>query len=181
MLADRFRPNILTLIMSYTTTTTFTRTHARHLAAKVVADLYECSGLYGSPSEDSLDDYEEELIELLSGGYVATYEFGFKKDGARVLSWRYSVSVDGGLQGGDSQAGRLHARVSIAGATYYNHMSYTEAWSALSEAGRAAVRQRLPFQRTTGALPGDGDGYWQTDHGYSSGGVRIDRTTFRPW
>jgi hypothetical protein len=42
------------------------------------------------------------------------------------------------------------------------------------------VRARLPFRRTTASLPGDGQGYWQTDHGYTAGGRRIERTTFRP-
>ena len=35
--------------MTFTTTTTFTRTHAKHLAAKVIADLYQCSVLYDHP------------------------------------------------------------------------------------------------------------------------------------
>ena len=62
-----------------TTTATFTRTNATHLAAKVIADLYQRSVLYGRPTEDAIDDYETELIELLANGYVDTYEFGFNE------------------------------------------------------------------------------------------------------
>ncbi len=40
--------------MAYTYTTTFTLSHAKHLASKVVADLYQCSLLYDHPSPDSL-------------------------------------------------------------------------------------------------------------------------------
>ncbi len=31
-------------------------------------------------------------VEILAGGYVATYEAGFRKDGKRVVSQRYTVS-----------------------------------------------------------------------------------------
>jgi hypothetical protein len=64
---------------SFTTTATFTRTHAKQLAAKVVADLYQCAVLYEQPPPSHITDYETELIELLAGEYVAKYEFGFKK------------------------------------------------------------------------------------------------------
>lgn len=99
--------------MSFTTTITFTRTHAKQLAAKVTADLYQCHVLYDRPSEDDLDDYQTELIEMLANEYVETYEFGFKKDDKRVLSWRYTVGSDGGLYG-DSNVGQ-HLRQSRCG------------------------------------------------------------------
>jgi len=166
--------------MSYTTTTTFTLTHAKHLAAKVITDLYQCHLLYGHPTGESIADYLTELIELLAGGYVGTYEFGFRKNGERVIAWRYSVGADGGLHGGDANAGNLYARASVVGAEYYNHLTYSDHWLEIGDAAREAVRARLPFQRKTASLPGDGQGYWQTDHGYTSGGRRIERTTFRP-
>ena len=84
---------------TFTTTATFTRTHAKHLAAKVVADLYQCSVFYGRPTEDAIDDYQTELIELLANEYVDTYEFGFKEAGKRLLTWHYAVGADGGCMG----------------------------------------------------------------------------------
>jgi len=165
--------------MSSTYTTTFTLTHARQLAAKVVADLHQCSLLYGRPSGARLGDYEAELIEKLAKGYVATYEFGFKRNDQRVLSWRYTVGPDGGLQG-SANAGALYARAAVAEAEYFNSMSHSSEWDNLTDAQQLAFESNLPFSRKTAALPGDGDGYWMTDHQYSAGGIRIERKTFRP-
>ena len=164
---------------TFTTTSTFTRTHAKHLAAKVIADLYQCSVLYDHPDESDIEDYEEELIELLAGEYVAQYEFGFKKDGKRVLTFRYSVGADGGLHG-DSDAGDVYAKAETSGATYFNYLTHSEKWARLSSERQAAIESALPIQRTPMSAPEDGDGYWQTDHGYAAGGVRVARETFRP-
>lgn len=165
---------------SFTTTTTFTRTHAKHLAAKVIADLYQCFILYDRPSVDNIGDYEAELIEMLAGQYVENYEFGFKKNDKRVLTWRYTVGADGGLHG-DSNAGAIYGKAAIAGTVHFNHMSYTGKWWKLSDAQRASHKSGLAIQRANGSLPGDGDGYWQVDHGYAAGGVQVERRTFRPW
>ena len=51
----------------------FTRTHAKYLASKVVADLYQCARLYGRPSANSIPDYESELVELLAGAYAQVF------------------------------------------------------------------------------------------------------------
>lgn len=165
---------------SFTTTSSFTRTHAKHLAAKVIADLYQCYVLYDRPSVSDISDYETELIEMLANEYVASYEFGFKKDGKRVLTWRYTVGADGGLHG-DSDAGGVYAKATVASASFYNYMSYSDKWWELTDSQRSAFKSSLPVQRTNGSLPDDGDGYWQTDHGYNAGGVRVERKTFRPW
>jgi hypothetical protein len=165
---------------SFTTTATFTRTHAKQLAAKVIADLYQCSVLYDSPSASSIPDYETELIEMLAFEYVDRYEFGFKKDGKRIVSFRYKVGADGGLHG-DSNSGAIYAKAQVADATYYNSLTYGGKWSKLTQQQQDTFEAALPFQRTVASLPGDGAGYWQTDHGYNAGGVRVSRETFRPW
>ena len=167
---------------TYTTSATFTKTHAKHLAAKVVADLYQCSMFYDHPSEDSLADYETELVEMLAQEYVSTYEFGFKTGDKRLLSWHYTIGPDGGLHG-DSGAGNLHAKASVAGADYFNFMTYSDKWwTKLTEAGRGAFKDglKISYRRTAGTSPVDGEGYWQVDHGYSAGGVLVQRKTFRP-
>lgn len=164
---------------TFSTTATFTRTDAKKLAAKVTTDLYQCSIHYDHPSADELDDYQTELIEMLANEYVETYEFGFKKNDKRVLSWRYTVGSDGGLHS-DSNAGNVYAKATVAGATYFNFMSYSQKWSDLTDTQRASFKAGLPIQRVAGSLPGDGDGYWQVDHGYNAGGIRVERKTFRP-
>src|SRR5438094_10057936 len=104
---------------TFTTTTTFTRTHAKHLAAKVITDLYQCSLMYERPDATRIADYETELVEMLANGYVEIYEFGFKRHDRRVVSWRYSVGADGGLHG-DANAGGIYARASVGDASYFN-------------------------------------------------------------
>jgi hypothetical protein len=164
---------------SFTTTSTFTRTHAKQLAAKVITDLYQCYVHYDRPSMDSIDDYQTELLELLAFEYVERYEFGFKKDGKRLLSFRYKVGADGGMHG-DANAGNIYAKAVIDGAAYYNYLTPSDKWDKLTPKQRDDFEATLPFQRTAGSLPEDGDGYWQTDHGYNAGGVRVSRETFRP-
>ena len=160
----------------------FTRTHAKYLASKVVADLYQCARLYGRPSADSIPDYEAELIELLVGGYVDEYEFGFKQSGKRVVSWQYSVTAGGDLVGGgtDDSAGGVYARAKVAGADYFNFLSYSQKWFDLASSDRDRIKGTLPFSRSTGALPADGNGYWVQDRTYSSSGTSVARRTFRP-
>jgi hypothetical protein len=164
---------------TYTTTSTFTRTHAKHLAAKVIADLYQCSVFYDRPPADGIGDYETELVEMLANEYVYSYEFGFKVGEKRLLTWHYTVGADGGLHG-DSNAGNIYAKAAVAHASYFNFMTYSSKWSKLTDAQQTTFQDGLPFQRGDGSSPTDGDGYWQVDHGYTAGGVRVDRKTFRP-
>lgn len=51
---------------SYSYAETFTRAHARRLAGRVTTDLRQSYLLYGSPTEDRLEQYRAELEELLS-------------------------------------------------------------------------------------------------------------------
>lgn len=165
---------------STTDTVSYTKAHAKQLASKIVTELYQCHRHYGRPSRASVSEYEQELIELLSGEYVAAYEFGFKRNDARVVCWEYKVRIDGSIEGGDS-AGGVYARADVADASYYNFLSYSDAWFQLSDADKARVKERLPFKRGSGSLPSDGDGYWAADRAYVAGGRRVERRTFRPW
>lgn len=168
------------MTMTATYTTTFTMTHAKHLASKVIADLYLCFRQYGSPSADSVSAYQEELTVLLAGRYVEAYEFGFKRNGQRVLSWRYTVGSAGDLQG-DSRSGGLVRGIDVAGATYFNFLTYSDRWSQLSAAEQQAVEDMVPIKRTWGSAPADGNGYWTTERSYSAGGMAVVRRVFRPW
>lgn len=164
---------------TYSATQTFTRTNAKYLASKVVADLYQCSRFYGKPLREHVPDYEAELVELLVGGYLSAYEFGFKKDGKRIVTWQYTVR-NGDLVGTDDGAGRVYARADVSGAESYNYASYTSAWFALPQAQKDAFKAGVPISRTTGDLPADGSGYWVSDKNYSNGGTAVARRTFRP-
>lgn len=164
---------------TFTISATFTRTHAKHLASKVIADLHQCSLFYDHPTAEAIGNYEAELVEMLAHQYVDTYEFGFKSNGKRLVSWHYTVGPDGDLHG-DAAAGGIYPKATVDGAHFFNFMTCSTAWWKLSESQRVDVEARLPIQRTPGSSPDDGDGYWQVDHAYSSGGVRVARKTFRP-
>lgn len=167
---------------SLTASETFTRVHARYLASKVVADLHQCASIYGKPFQASIDGYRDELVEMLVHEYVDKYEFGFKKDNKRVVAWRYHVDTSGDLVGGeDDRPGGIYARADVSAARYFNYMSYSSRWFALTSDDREQFREGLPFSRTSGSLPGDGNGYWSTDRSYANGGRQLRRETFKPW
>ena len=165
---------------SYTTTETFSETHARRLAAKVGADMHQCQRSYGYPSDGDIADFMEELRVLLLGGYIDTYEFGFKTaDNRRVVSWLYTVSPAGELEGGRS--GGLYLTANIANASSFNFISYSGAWTALTADKQADVKNSHPVDRGYGSAPSDGDGYWNDSRVYVSGGAAMTKREFRPW
>lgn len=166
--------------MTTTYTTTYSLTHAKHLASKVIADLYLCSRQYGSPSMASIETYQEELITLLAGRYVGTYEFGFKRNEKRVLSWHYTAGSAGDLVS-DSRSGGLIRGVDIAGAAYFNFLTYSAAWLKLSPSEQENIEATLPIQRTFGSAPGDGQGRWITERTYAAGGEMLERRLFWAW
>ena len=69
------------LQLHVTGTTTFTRTHARHIAAKVATDLKRMQRFYGEPPDNWIDAFEAEAIEFLKGGILDTVAYGFRRNG----------------------------------------------------------------------------------------------------
>lgn len=165
--------------MTQTASESFTLTHAKYLASKVTADMRRCQQNYGRPSNNQINDYGTELALLLRDGYVAEYEFGFSIDDQRLLSWHYVVR-NSDLDTTDDRPGRIVSGVTIAGASFFNQLWYSTAWTALSEAQRELVKKRLPIQRVTKDGLKDGLGYWTNDLSYFSSGVSLGRRTFRP-
>lgn len=164
---------------SRTVTSTFTIIHARALASKVAADLHLCAQYYGNPSEADTRAYAEELAQYLNAGYLEAYEFGYKKNGVRVVTWRYRVDASGSITA-DDRAGKVVPYVDVAGATFYNCLTSNVAFALLSAGERVKFERELPVQRTPGTLPSDGLGTWTSDRNYSSGGVALGRQTFQP-
>jgi hypothetical protein len=164
--------------MSFTTTTTFTRTNARYLASKIAADLRQLRGFYRRPSEETIEDLYEELTEMLSGGYVATFEAGFRKNDRRVVTVSYTVTARGSSD--DERAGGIYARADVSGASWFTFMSYSLPWWQLTDNQRQRIRDSVPIDRTPGSEPTDGDGYWEAGRSYESGGTSASRRGFRP-
>lgn len=168
--------------MSYTFTNTFTRTSAQYIASKVAADLRRMNAFYGHsghPSEQEIEDYYNELVEFLLHGHLENVEYGFKRNGERIVSLKYTVAMNGSLS--DGHAGGVYARVDVSGASWFSFMIYSSKWSALSQEALQSFNAKLPFVRTSGEAPKDGQGYWIADRSYSADGIGTQRQTFRPY
>jgi hypothetical protein len=165
---------------SWTTSwdTTFTVTHARHLATKVTADLKRMQRYYGRPGDAAISDYETELTELLKGGFVEVVTYGFQRAGhwieptvrytaRELLSWA-----------SDDDPGKVPARADVSGAHFGSYLVYSAAWQRLGAQEREQVERRLPFRRSIASEPGI-DGYLCQDRTYSAGGRALDRYIVR--
>jgi hypothetical protein len=164
---------------SYTNSESFTVTHARKLAAKVTADMYNCYQHYGSPPRSDIERYTQELVAMLSNKYVSVYEFGFQTaEEKRIVSWRYTVTLAGDLEGGKS--GGLLATADISNATWFNQLTWNSNWSALTLAEQQKIKESHGVNRVNGSGPTDGEGHWTTTRTYGAGGVSIVREDFQP-
>jgi hypothetical protein len=168
------------MTFSFTKTATFTIVHARYLASKVAADMHLCAQYYGRPSEQQIREYAEELAQYLNAGYIEEYEFGFEKNGKRIVSWRYKVDSNGNLTT-DDRAGKVVPYVDIAGARFFNFLTQNSRFFHLTSDDQARFKAELPVRRTDGEPPSDGSGYWISDRNYFSGGCGLNRRTFQPF
>jgi hypothetical protein len=164
---------------SYTGSSTFTVTHARHMAAKVATDLKRMQRFYGNPTDAKIAEFETEATEMLKAGYLETVTFGFKKNGNWIEpTLRYTARDLAGASTNDDGPGRVRPGADISGATFYSYMTYTSGWFQLTEAERAAFERGLPFSRGGAPAPGI-SGYLVNDRTYSSGGRALDRASVR--
>ena len=164
---------------SKTASSTFSIIQARYLSSKVAADMNLCASYYGQPSEQRIRDYAEELAQYLNEGYVSEYEYGYKKDGKRVVSWRYRVDENGNLTT-DDRPGKVVPYVDVTGASFFNFLTPSSRFYALSAAEQSRFESGLPVQRPGGQAPADGSGYWVSDRNYFAGGQGLGRQTFQP-
>ncbi|CUJ21868.1 hypothetical protein CUR95_23370 [Bordetella bronchiseptica] len=171
--------------MSYsftaTETRTFTLTHARHLAAKVSADLKRLQRLYGHITDERIAEFEGEVTELLRQGYLGTVTYGFQRDDKWIEpTLRYTANdLAGG--GTDDDPGRVLPGRDISGAQFCSFLTYSATWDALTSEQRAAVKQQLPLQRVSGSEVAVSNGYFADDKTYSSGGRSLGRASVRSY
>jgi hypothetical protein len=163
-----------------TESTTFTVTHARHLASKIATDLQRMHRFYGRPSALEIHDYEVEAVELIKGGYLREVTYGFKRNGRWIEPTLRYTARDFAGGGASDDPGRVLPGADIREASFGSYLTYSSAWSALGPAEQQAVRTRLPFERVSAAEPGM-NGYMVSDRTYSSGGRAIDRTSLRSY
>lgn len=168
---------------SYTITesTTFTVTHARHMAAKVSADLKRMQRFYGHPGDSDIVNYESEAIELLKAGYFGTLTIGFLRGGQWIEpTLRYTARDLAGMSTSDDDPGRVLPGRDISGATFHNYMTYSAAWDLLTESQKDAFKRRMPFYRTGMAQP-TVNGYLVEDKTYSAGGRALNRASVKAY
>ena len=171
----------MTYSATFTGTSTFTRTHAKHMAAKVATDLKRIQRFYGRPNDSSIADYETEVIEFLKEGYLETVTYGFHRNGNWIQpTLRYTARDLASASANDDNPGRIRPGTDISGASFYSYLTYSVAWDIATEAEKEEFRGRLPFQRS-GAPEPSIDGYLSKDLTYSSGGRALDRATVRGW
>lgn len=168
---------------SFTVTeaTTFTLTHAKYMAAKVAADLKRMQRFYSAPNDIEIADYEAEVVELLKAGYLGTLTVGFRRNDQWIPpTLRYTARDLAGASANDDDPGSVKPGANIAGASFYNYLTYSSTWKALSAAEQDAFKQRMPFFRT-GAIEPAVSGYLVDDRVYSSGGRALNRASVRSY
>ena len=129
---------------------------------------------YGRPSDSDIVAYIEELVVLLLERCLGMVEYGFTIGSSWVVVARYNARVDG-FTGADERPGRIPPNTNISSASWHSYLEYNSRWDQLTEAVKARIRARLPFQRVPGYEPGIGQGGWILDKTYSRGGVSLER------
>lgn len=160
-------------------TTTFTVTHAKHMAAKVATDLKRLQRLYGKPNDTDIANYETEVIELLKKGYLGTVTYGFWRDSKWIEpTLLYTARDLAGSSANDDDPGRIRPGADVSGASFYTYLTYSSAWDKLSGAEQDAFNNSLPFQRGGAPEPAV-NGYLSRDLTYSAGDRSLDRASVR--
>jgi hypothetical protein len=162
---------------SYTYEYTFTLTNAKYLGAKVATDLKRIQRFYGVPSDQRIQEYEEEVIALLKEGYLDTITYGFKKDGDWVkptIRYKSTDFFDG--NGLDDDPGKIPAHYDVTGAAFHSFLEKNAKWNKLSSSEQKVFEDSLSINRSYGSASGT-DGCFSSDLNYSSGGQSLNRSS----
>ena len=161
-----------------TATQTNTYVYARHIAAKVSADLKRLQRLYGidSPSDKDIDDYEEEMQKLLDAGYLDTVTYGYKRNNKWIVALKYEA-IYGEVIGGDP--GGISLERDIRDSYFTSFLSYSSKWSELPLSTQEQFESSLPFQRVNGDEPLPERGLWVKDRSYAAGALGVRRSMIK--
>jgi hypothetical protein len=159
----------------------FTITHARHMAAKVAADLKRMQRLYGKPDDSAIAVYEGEVVALLKAGYLGTVSYGFRRGGQWIEpTLRYTARDLVGASANDDDPGKIRPWADITGASFYSYLTYSAAWEGLSSEQKAAFESTLPLKRGSASEPSI-NGNLESDRSYSAGGWALGRSSVRSY
>ena len=162
-----------------TITHTYTQTnvYARHIAAKVSADLKRLQRLYGvnSPTDEEIDDYQKEMELLLNAGYLDTVTYGYRRNMKWVEALKYKA-VYGEIVGGEDPGG-LRPGTDVSGSGFASFLTYSSSWDLLPSIQKTQFEQTLPFRRMEGEEPGiENGGRWDGSRSYAAGDLGVDRS-----
>ncbi len=158
-----------------TATHTNTDVYARHIAAKVSADLKRLQRLYGinSPSDRKIDTYEEELQKLLAHEYLDTITYGYRRSDNWIVALKYQA-INGGVSGSDP--GGIMPETDVSNSYFSSFLIYSSEWYTLSDDEKENFKRSLPFQRVGGREPKIERGYWAEGRRYTAGGLGVQRS-----
>jgi hypothetical protein len=162
-------------------TEAFTITHAKHLASKVATDLKRMQRFYGDPSDASIVQFEEELIELLKANCLSEVTYGYKKNNNWIEpALRYTPKDLYGM-GNDDDPGRVPPGMDVSNASFYSFLTYNSNWDNLSATEQAAIKAKFSLERGTASAPTVLNGFFVDDKTYTSGGRSLGRATIRKY
>lgn len=168
--------------MSYTSTftdsTTFTISHARHIAAKIATDLTRIQRIYGGIFDPTIADYEAEAITFMQHGFLGYVWYGFNRNGLWVEPTLKYTSKEVYGDAIDDSPGKIRPGADVSGARFTSFLSYNHSWWNLTPDQRSAIEASLPFRRVAGT-ESSVYGYLSNDKTYSAGGRTLDRHAVR--
>ncbi len=160
-----------------TETSSFTVSHAKHIAAKVATDLKRIQRFYDRPSDLDIDRFEREIVELLRRGFLSKVTYGFQDNGNWVEPTLVYTARDMALSQNDDP-GRVRPGRDVSDLPFCSFLEYSSDWFQLSDAEQSEFKKGLPLERRTGSSPGI-SGYLENDLGYTSGGKSLSRASVR--
>lgn len=160
-----------------TASTTFTITDARYVASKLGADLGYLRAVYGCPVQTKIDDYVEEVAQLLKAGYLDTVDYGFMdSNDVWKLRLRYRATVGGHLI--DVSPGGIRSVINTTGLSFHSFLRFSNSWLTLPRPQQETFEKTLPFVRTFGNEPKVGNGTTTTGTGYGRNGTGVSRDLY---
>lgn len=163
---------------TYTDSQTFTRAHAKQISYRVATDLKRMQRFYGHPTDDRIEKYDREVVELMTAGYLHTITYGYSRNNSWIEPTLRYTALDLAIPGFGDNPGRVLPGANVTGASFGSYLTYSSAWDALPAAQRDAFGRRLPFKRCGAPAP-EVDGYWYRDLIYFSGGRGLQRAAVR--
>lgn len=165
--------------LTYTTTETWSRTHARYIAGKVGADLRQMQQAYGQPTDEHLNDLVAELTAYLADDYLDYVEYGFRRGGSWVVAHKYTAGQIGAMAN-DDRSGRVRRGADTTGTYWSSYLVRNWRWRSLTQDERDRYEAGIAIKRTPGSAATPASGGWAIERSYAAGGGSVSRSGCGP-